>query len=258
MPAHSPRDHNLAAAFSGRLLSTPTTKRDQRRLTRREQFQQRQEERRRARERARRIQQYRRLGIIGGTVLVLGLLTWIVAAAVIGGRGKATATGLQAATGQTVDNISCTTGEQLTVHYHADLQIYVNGQLQTIPAGVGIVLPDGTNSPHLTSNGATACIYSLHTHDAGGIVHIESPDNRNYTLGNLFDIWGQHLSTTQFMTHKVDATHKLVVVVYDAAGAKKLVTGDPAKVVLSAHETVIIQYNSAPELGSPYTQWNGL
>jgi hypothetical protein len=239
-------------------MSTPTTKRDQRRMTRREQFQQRQEERRRARERARRMQQYRRLGIIGGVVLALGLVAWFVAAAVISGNAKPKITGLQAATGQTVDNISCTTGEQLTVHYHASLQIYVNGQLQPMPAGVGIVLPDGTNSPHLTSNGATSCIYSLHTHDASGIVHIESPDNRTYTLGNLFDIWGQHLSTTRFMSYPVDAKHKLSIVVYDATGAKKLVTGDPSKVVMSAHETLVIQYNSAAELGAPYTKWGNL
>ena len=239
-------------------MSTPTTKRDQRRLTRREQFQQRQEDRRRARERARRIQQYKRLGIIGGTVVVLALFIWGVSAAIIGANAKHPAAGLQAATGQTVDNISCTTGEQLTVHYHADLQIYVDGKLQTVPEGIGIVLPDGTNSPHLTSNGATSCIYSLHTHDSTGIVHIESPDNRSYTLGNLFDIWGQHLSTTQFLGHKVDATHKLSVITYDATGAKRVVTGDPSKVVMSAHETVVIQYNSPAELGSPYTQWGNL
>jgi hypothetical protein len=239
-------------------MSSPTTKRDQRRMTRREQFQQRQEERRRARERARRIQQYKSLGIAGVILLVLGLLIWVISAAVIGGNAKHPSTGLQAATGQTVDNISCTSGEQLTVHYHADLQIYVNGQPQAIPAGVGIVLPDGTQSPHLTSNGATACIYSLHTHDASGIIHIESPDNRAYTLGNLFDIWGQQLSTTRFMGHTVDAKHKLAVVIYDATGAKRLVTGDPSKVVLSAHETAVIQYNSAAELGTPYTQWGNL
>jgi hypothetical protein len=238
-------------------MSTPTTKRDQRRLTRREQFQQRQEERRRARERQRRIEQYRQIGIIGGVVLAAVLVIWWGAASIIGGGAKATTAVLAAATGQNVDNISCG-AEMTTVHYHADLQIYVDGQLQQVPAGVGIVLPDGTDSPHLASNGATACLYSLHTHDASGIIHIESPDSRSYTLGNLFDIWGQHLSTTQFMNHAVDAKHKLAIVVYDATGARHVVTGDPSKVVLSAHDTVVIQFNSAAELGSPYTQWNGL
>jgi hypothetical protein len=239
-------------------MSTPTTKRDQRRLTRREQFQQRQEERRRARERQRRIEQYRRVGIISGVVLVLGLVIWWGAASIIGG-GKTSTVAFGPATGQDVDRISCTTGEQLTVHYHADLQIYVNGQLQAVPAGIGFVLPDSdTSTPHLASNGTTACVYSLHTHNADGIIHIESPDSRSYTLGNLFDIWGQHLSTRQFMNHAVDAKHKLVVLVYDSTGAKHVVTGDPSRVVLSAHETVVIQYNSASELGSPFTQWNGL
>ncbi|HEX9414476.1 MAG TPA: hypothetical protein VF916_13300 [Ktedonobacterales bacterium] len=240
-------------------MSTPSTKRDQRRLTRREQFQQRQEERRRARERARRIQQARRLGIIGATVLVVGLAVWGLFAALGIGATKHTSSGLQAATGQTVDGIPCTAGEQLTVHYHADLQVYVNGQLQQVPAGIGIVEPDGPQSgPHLASNGTTVCLYYLHTHDASGIIHIESPSNAPYTLGNLFNIWGQQLSQTQFMGHKVDAAHKLVIVVFDAAGHKTVVTGDPSKLQLAAHQTVVVQFNSPSEVGAQYTQWGNL
>jgi hypothetical protein len=240
-------------------MSTPSTKRDQRRVTRREQFQQRQEERRRARERARRIQQARRFGLIGGTVLVLLLVGWGLFAAISAGNASHPKHGLQPASGQTVDTIPCSGGEALTVHYHADMQIYVNGQLQSVPAGIGIVEPDDPSSgPHLASNGGTACLYYLHTHDASGIIHIESPTNVPYSLGNLFDIWGQHLSATQFMGNKVDATHKLVIVEYDAAGHKTTFTGDPSKLQFAAHQTIVIQYNSPAELGAPYTQWGNL
>ena len=41
------------------------------------------------------------------------------------------------------------------------------------------------------------CLYWLHTHDATGVIHVESPVRRVYTLGQFFDIWGQPLSTTQ-------------------------------------------------------------
>jgi hypothetical protein len=35
------------------------------------------------------------------------------------------------------------------------------------------------------------CIYWLHTHDGTGIIHIESPIKRDFTLGQFFDIWAK-------------------------------------------------------------------
>jgi hypothetical protein len=40
--------------------------------------------------------------------------------------------------------------------------------------------------------GGTAFFW-LHTHASDGIIHIESPIERTYTLGNFFDIWNQPL-----------------------------------------------------------------
>ena len=36
-----------------------------------------------------------------------------------------------------------------------------------------------------------SCFAWLHTHAADGVVHIESPTKRTYTLGNFFDVWGR-------------------------------------------------------------------
>ena len=41
------------------------------------------------------------------------------------------------------------------------------------------------------------CIYWLHTHAPDGVIHIESPTQRIYTLGNFFDDWRQPLSADQ-------------------------------------------------------------
>ena len=41
------------------------------------------------------------------------------------------------------------------------------------------------------------CIYWLHTHAPDGVIHIESPTQRIYTLGNFFDEWRQPLSANQ-------------------------------------------------------------
>ena len=51
----------------------------------------------------------------------------------------------------------------------------VHGKLQKIPAGIGII--------------PAKCIYWLHTHDDSGLIHIESPINQSFTLGQFFKIW---------------------------------------------------------------------
>lgn len=233
-------------------MSSPSTKRDQRREARRAQFLQQQEQRRRTRERARRVQLTRRIALVAVPVLVIGLLVWGVIAhfttasstTTPAPRHTPTGTNTHPATGQVVDGISCVTTEGNVQHYHAQIYIYVNGQSQQIPEGVGI--PNGQ------------CLYALHTHDASGIVHIESPDHSSYVLGNFFDIWGQPLSTTNVMGHQVDSAHKLVVDVYDANGKMSVYTGNPLNLKLQAHETVYLLYNSPHVRTAPFTQWNGL
>lgn len=83
---------------------------------------------------------------------------------------------------QTVDGIQCQGMEQAAFHVHANLAIYMNGSEHQVPGGIGI---------------QPSCMYWLHTHDSGGLVHIESPAQRSFTLGNLFDIWGQPLGPWQ-------------------------------------------------------------
>jgi dipeptidyl aminopeptidase/acylaminoacyl peptidase len=233
-------------------MSSPSTKRDQRRESRRAQFQERQEERRRARERARRAQLTKRIAIVAVTVLVIGLLVWGVVAhfatasstSTPGVQHPATGTNTHPATGQVVDGISCMTSEGSVQHYHAQLYVYVNGQNQPVPTEIGI--PNGQ------------CLYALHTHDASGIIHIESPDNSPYVLGNLFDIWGQPLSTTNFMGHQVGGANKLVIDVYDANGKMTVYTGNPLDLKLAEHQTIYLLYDSPNVKTAPFTQWGSL
>jgi hypothetical protein len=103
-----------------------------------------------------------------------------------------------AATGQPVDGIECQTNEQAVYHIHAHLAVFVNGAARTIPAGIGIPPPrqvEQTPDGPFVVNGR--CFYWLHSHTADGVIHIESPTQRIYTLGNWFDIWQQPLSATR-------------------------------------------------------------
>ena len=67
------------------------------------------------------------------------------------------------------------------MHIHQHVAILDHGRAVTIPEDVGRPL-------------VSQCYYWIHTHTPDGIIHVESPNFRSFTLGNLFDIWGQPLS----------------------------------------------------------------
>ena len=144
-----------------------------------------------------------------------------------------TATG---ATGQKVDGIGCSTREQTLFHIHAHLTIFVNGTPRQVPAGIGIPGATGQNSPQgqFVSNGK--CFYWLHTHAPDGIIHIESPVQRTFTLGDFFDEWGQPLGPG---TLGPLAGH--VVAIYNG----KVYLGNPRNIPLAAHAQIQL------EIGTP-------
>jgi hypothetical protein len=108
--------------------------------------------------------------------------------------------------GGTVARIQCGATEQLVYHIHAHLAVYDNGQPRSLPPGIGIpgaILQQSQFGPVV---GQGKCFYWLHTHTADGVIHIESPTQRIYTLGNFFDEWRQPLSATQVGTLKGKVT----------------------------------------------------
>jgi hypothetical protein len=102
------------------------------------------------------------------------------------------------AAGQKVDGISCQSDFHLLFHWHAALTVFASGKQSQIPAGVGIIDPKETRNskgqPYIQEG---KCFYWLHTHAPDGVIHIESPVQRGFTLGDFFDEWGLPLSTGQ-------------------------------------------------------------
>jgi len=97
----------------------------------------------------------------------------------------------------TVNGIQCGSKEQLAYHIHAHLTVFDNGQARSIPGGIGIPgsqVVQTTEGP-VASGGQ--CIYWLHTHAPDGVIHVESPTQRIYTLGDFFNEWHQPLSANQ-------------------------------------------------------------
>lgn len=229
-----------------------TTKRDQRRDARRQQLQQRQLIRERERQRKIRNQRLRLAAIIGVPILLVALIS-VLLVATHQGPSPSTSTGLSPASGQTVDGMECTSSEQLVFHIHSYLEIYVDGKPVTVPPGVGIVAPEGSGESALASNGLKTCIYPLHVHDTEpNIVHIESPIQKTYTLGNFFDIWGQPLSRQRVADHPVGAGQALRVYV-----GPRLFRGNPRTIPLYEHTKVTLEIGP-PFVAPPRVDWQGL
>jgi hypothetical protein len=233
-----------------------TTKRDQRREARRQQLRDRQLARQRERQRQIRNQRLRMAAIIGGVILVIALIS-VLLVTTHQPPGTTSTAELKPASGQTVDGMQCLGQEQSVLHIHAYLEIYVDGQPVTVPPGAGIVAPTGAGTSALASNGLKTCLYPLHVHDTEpNIVHIESPIKKTYTIGNFFDIWGQQISSTQFMGHAVDGAHQAMYYVFDKDGKMTQVTSDPRAIGLDEHETVVILYNSPNVKPKAFANWS--
>jgi hypothetical protein len=146
-----------------------------------------------------------------------------------------------ATTGQAIDGISCQTSEQTVFHIHTHLTIFVNGQQRQVPPAIGIpgAVAQQTNAGPFIGSGT--CFYWLHTHAADGIIHIESPVERTYTLGEFFDEWGQPLGPGQVGP----AEGKVTAIVNG-----KVFKGNPRDVPLGSHEDLQLDVGTpliAPE-----------
>ena len=160
------------------------------------------------------------------------------AVAIVGGATQAFAQRAQMApTGQPVAGISCDAMEGQRIHIHQHLLILDHGTSVPVPYDVG--RPAGNQ-----------CLYWLHTHTPDGVIHIESPANRTFTLGDFFAIWGQPLSTTRAASEfaKEGSSRKVWL-------DGKPYAGDPAKVPLAAHTDIVIE--AGPPFPTPpkFTDW---
>jgi hypothetical protein len=144
------------------------------------------------------------------------------------------------AMGQTIRGISCDAQEGQRIHIHQRLLIVVRGKEMPIPQYIGI--PQGAR-----------CIYWVHTHTPDGIIHIEAPSDRSFTLGDFFAVWGQPLDRKHVATAQVKRRESLRAWVNGV-----LYKGDPATIPLTAHADIVIQIG--PPFAKPvaFTNWGTL
>lgn len=139
-----------------------------------------------------------------------------------------------------IAGISCDRMEGQRLHIHQHLVILDHGKDVPIPANVG-------------QRPASSCLYWVHTHTPDGIIHVEAPRDRTFTLGDFFKIWGQPLSKTEAASARAPKRSALRVWVNG-----KRHKGNPAAIKLDAHTDIVIEAGP-PFLKPPsFTSWNGL
>jgi hypothetical protein len=128
-----------------------------------------------------------------------------------------------------VSGVKCQSRERLDFHIHSHLSILIEGEAVPVQANIGI---------------REDCLFWLHTHSADGLIHVEAPDEQDFTLGQFFAVWGQPLSDTQILDQTVGPDQEMQVTVDG-----ETVTGDPAEIILEDEQTIVIQVG--PPFGTP-------
>jgi hypothetical protein len=138
--------------------------------------------------------------------------------------------------------IPCDQLEHTQVHYHTVLRILNQGNPVAIPTDVGRTV---------------SCFYWLHMHTGEpGLIHVEAPGDRVFTLGDFFAVWGawagtpQPLDSTHISSFTLTASQRLLVYVDRDDGAGPVAfPGDPKAIVLRSHEIITLEI--APPMVNP-------
>lgn len=195
------------------------------------------------------------IALIAGGVIVVLLLALVPVVLLFNAANRVTQVASQptpsiaaeSPTPKSFTSIPCDLLEHTQLHYHAFLQILNQGNSVSIPTDVGRT---------------SSCYYWLHMHtNESGIIHIESPSDRTFTLGDFFDVWSdwgqapQLLDSTHVGTLTLTSGQKLAVYIDigDGRGAK-LFSGDPRSIVLQSHEVITLEITPpAVNPPPPYT-----
>ena len=154
--------------------------------------------------------------------------------------------------------------ETLVFHVHAHLDVFVNGQQVTVPAGLGIdttnpgvhAFPDDPPGSGATGYGGITkacdqpCISPLHTHDVSGIIHTESLQHKYNTLGEFFIEWDVKLDQSCVNNYCKPQTK----IAFYVNG--KPFTGDPRTIQLTNFKEIAIVIGTPPAQIPNTANWN--
>lgn len=121
------------------------------------------------------------------------------------------------------------TAEGQVVHIHQHLDVFVDGEQVEIPANIGI---------------GRAFISPLHTHeDVPSIIHVESPTETSFSLGQFFAVWGVRLDARCIGSTCIGDGRQLRMWVDG-----RPVSGDPTRLVLAEHQQIVLAYGTSAQM----------
>jgi hypothetical protein len=123
--------------------------------------------------------------------------------------------------------------EGTVLHIHQHLDVFVDGRRVIVPAGIGI-------------DPAGRFISPLHTHDTSGVIHVESPTVRPFTLGEFFGVWGVPLCRGRLGGYVAGGKRALRVYVDG-----RPLTGSPGRLILEAHQEIVVAFGTSKQLPRP-------
>jgi hypothetical protein len=121
-----------------------------------------------------------------------------------------------------------------TVHLHQHLDLFVHGKRVVVPSGIGID-PGG------------AFLLPLHTHDDSGVIHVESPVHRDYTLGEFLGVWGVRFTRRCLGAYCSGRGQSLRAFVDG-----RRIASDPTQLRLRQHDEIAIVVGRAVAVPSSY------
>lgn len=137
--------------------------------------------------------------------------------------------------------------ESLQYHVHAHLDVFVNGDSVTVPAGIGINIEDPAvegdpdSGYGLGGECDQPCISPLHTHATDGVLHTETKTPKPNTLGQFFIEWDVRFNSScvgEFCDPKTSWAIYVDGVVNE---------GDPREIKLGDGREIAIVIGSAPD-----------
>lgn len=126
--------------------------------------------------------------------------------------------------------------EGQVVHIHQHLDVRVAGRPVVVPLGLGF---------GIGSDDEVHFISPIHTHDVDGVIHVESPLLRDFTLGDVFDVWGLRLSATCLGGYCNSGAARVRVYVN---GRLVGPGSDPRAVVLARQQQILVSWGTVRQL----------
>ncbi|HEV7804694.1 MAG TPA: hypothetical protein VGO80_02660 [Solirubrobacteraceae bacterium] len=129
------------------------------------------------------------------------------------------------------------TEEGQVVHIHQHLDLFVDGESVPVASDIGIAADRSFISP-------------LHTHapqdgqPPNGILHVESPTQAIFSLGQFFAVWGVRLDADCIGGRCADEDGRELHTWVDG----KPVAGDPTRIVLAEHQEIVLAYGTPEQM----------